>query len=260
MKALVFAAGLGTRLRPFTCNHPKALVEVAGKPMLRHVIDRLTQAGVDQIIVNVHHFADQIIEYLRKEQPTIPARIYISDETDHLLDTGGGIHKARRWLDDGEPFIVHNADILCNCDLESMMAQHVSTGADATLLVADRETSRKLLFDDYGRMTGWINLTTGETRFAPEVTAIPDPTTLKQLAFGGIHILSPTVFPLLKEYAAADNKFSIVPFYIHNTRALDIRAFAPRFDSYMWIDIGKPESLEKARRMMEARNTDTQQK
>lgn len=258
MKALVFAAGLGTRLRPFTCKHPKALVEVAGKPMLRHVIDRLTNAGVDEIVVNVHHFADQIINYLRREESEIPARIHISDESDRLLDTGGGILKARKWLDNGTPFIVHNADILCDTDLYSMVAQHISKDADATLLVADRETSRKLLFDADGRMRGWINLSTGETKFAPELADKPEVSALTQLAFGGIHVLSPSVFPLLEEYAKADNKFSIVPFYIYNTHALNIRAFAPTHGSYMWMDIGKPESLEKARIMMEASNTYTQ--
>lgn len=258
MKALVFAAGIGSRLRPYTDKHTKALVDVGGKPMLRNVIDRLTAAGVDDITVNVHHFAGQIKDYLSSVKSEIPAEIHISDESECLLDTGGGILRARKYLDSiktDEPFIVHNADILSTVDLQEMITHHTDTGADATLLVCDRDTSRKLAFDHSGRMHGWMNLGTGEIKAGPSVENPGDITKMHMLALGGIHILTPKVFPLLEKFAhTAGDKFSIIPFYINCTDLLDIRAYCPARDSYSWYDIGKPETLEKARQWLAARN------
>lgn len=256
MKALIFAAGIGSRLKPFTDSHPKALVDVGGKPMLRRVIDRLTDAGVDDITVNVHHFAGQIIDYLNREGHSIPADIHISDESDTLLDTGGGILHARRFLDgpEDEPFFVHNADILSTVDLKAMLRHHRESGADVTLLTADRDTSRKLLFDDNGRMQGWINTGTGEVKAGPAASARLDPYSMHRLAFGGIHVLTPKVFPLLEDFAKADNIFSVIPFYIKNTENLFIRAYNPPAGSYSWYDIGKPVTLEKARQWFAARD------
>ena len=257
MKALVFAAGLGTRLKPFTESHPKALVDIGGKPMLRRVIDRLTETGVENIIVNVHHHAAQIVDYLENERDNIPAEIYISDESDRLLDTGGGILHARALLDnnDNEPFIVHNADILSTVNLSEMMERHHRSGADVTLLSADRPTSRKLLFDTEGRMHGWTNVNTEEVKYGPSYNRLHTPEcNLIPLAFGGIHIMSPKIFPLLEDYAKEDNKFPIVPFYIRNTLTLNIRAYCPPADSYTWYDIGKPETLEKARSWLAGHN------
>ncbi len=256
MKALVFAAGLGTRLRPYTEKHPKALVDVCGKPILRRVIDRLTNAGVDDITINVHHFADQIKAYLTSESVSIPAALHISDESDKLLDTGGGILHARQWLDNSNngPFIVHNADILSTIDLKAMLSQHTNSGADITLMTADRNTSRKLIFDSLGRMLGWTNLNTGEVKTVYEDDIIQGECPTTALAFGGIHILSPKVFPLLEEFAHDDDRFSIIPFYIANARRLDIRAYCPTKSSYSWYDIGKPETLEQARLWLSGHN------
>ena len=141
MKAIIFAAGLGTRLRPLTNDRPKALVEVGGVAMLEHVIKRLINHGIDEIVINTHHFGDKIIEFV-KTKNNFGITIHISDERDLLLDTGGGILKARKWLDGNDPIIIHNADILTDFDLHKMVKQHVDNNADVTLLVTDRKTSR----------------------------------------------------------------------------------------------------------------------
>ena len=149
MKAMIFAAGLGTRLKPLTDHMPKALVPVAGKPILEHVIGKLKSSGFDEVVINVHHFADQIIDFL-KAKDNFGIKIWISDETDELLDTGGGIQKAAPYFD--EPFLVHNADILSNVDLKALYDFHRTSGNDATLLVSPRKTVRYLLFDEKNRL------------------------------------------------------------------------------------------------------------
>jgi NDP-sugar pyrophosphorylase family protein len=243
MKALVFAAGLGTRLKPFTLEHPKALVEVGGVPMLGRVIRKLKAFGVTEIVVNVHHFANQVKEYLGSAD--FGVTIHISDESDELLDTGGGVLKAQPWLDGSEPFVVHNADVLTDVDIKDMYAQHLASGADVTLLCAPRKTARYFYFDALSkRLQGWANTQSGETRpagFAPTSEML-------QLAFNGVHIMSPSVFNALKSYASA-NKFSISPFYIDNAAKLDIRAYVPQYD-YQWLDVGKPETLELANKLI----------
>ena len=159
---MIFAAGLGTRLRPLTDHTPKALVSVAGKPMLERVILRLKEAGFNDITVNIHHFGEQIIEFLRANND-FGITIHLSDERDMLLDTGGGIKKARPFLDGNEPFLVHNADILSDINLAELYRHHRESNAEATLLVSQRQTSRYLLLDDANRLHGWINKSTGET-------------------------------------------------------------------------------------------------
>lgn len=236
MKAMVFAAGLGTRLRPLTDDRPKALVEVNGIPMLEHVIRHITGCGFNEIIVNVHHFGDMVIDFINSRQ--WKAEIYISDERDELLDTGGGILKAREWLDDGKPFLVHNADILTDLDLSMMYRHHVEAGADATLLVAKRETVRYLLFDNADRLQGWTNIKTGEVK--PDGFKY-DKEVHVPLAFGGVHVVSPTIFDSLSKYSA-ERKFSITPYYVSACRELKIMGYSPK-DSYRWFDIGKPETL-----------------
>lgn len=239
VKALVFAAGLGTRLKPFTLEHPKALVPVGGVPMLGRVITNLCDAGMTEVVVNVHHFADQIIDYLNKNDFGI--EISISDERDLLLDTGGGILKARRFLDTDKPFIVHNADILTDVDLAAMYDCHIRSGAEATLLTMERETSRYLYFDRTdNRLAGWENRKTGERL---PVGFNPD-SGLKALAFGGIHVLSPSVFKRLENFSDTP-VFSIIPFYVSEIGTTDIRAYVPSSD-FTWIDVGKPESLRRA--------------
>ena len=163
MKAMIFAAGLGTRLRPLTDNMPKALVPVAGKPMLERVILRLKEAGFNEITVNIHHFGEQIIDFLRAHD-NFGTEIHISDERGMLLDTGGGIKKARPFLDGQEPFLVHNADILTDIDLAGLYRHHLESDAESTLLVSERKTSRYLLFDDDYHLHGWINKSTGEVK------------------------------------------------------------------------------------------------
>ena len=188
MKAMIFAAGLGTRLKPLTDHMPKALVPVAGKPMLEHVIGKLKAAGFNEIVINVHHFANQIIDFL-KEKNNFGIQIWISDETEELLDTGGGIKKAAHFFD--EPFLVHNADILSNVDLRTLYEHHLTSGNDATLLVSPRKTVRYLLFNDGNRLCGWVNKDTLQTK--PE-GFVYQPEVQKEYAFGGIHIISPTLF------------------------------------------------------------------
>lgn len=244
MNALVFAAGLGTRLRPLTLDRPKALVEVGGEPMLGRVIRRLAAAGVDRVVVNNHHFSNKVKSYLAANDFGVETAV--SDESDLLLDTGGGLLKARRLLDDGQPFFVHNADIFTDLDLAAMAEAHRRSGAGATLLVQPRRSSRQLLFDRCGRLMAWENIKTGEVRPAGAETAGLEP-----LAFGGIHILSPSVFEPLSRYSS-EPVFPIVPFYVDNAKKIDIRAYlAPT--STNWFDIGNPEKLEAARQFISSR-------
>lgn len=239
MKALVFAAGLGTRLRPLTDTCPKALVPVAGRPMLDRVIDKLVDAGVDTIVVNVHHHAPMIIRHLEQLKRD-GVRILVSDESNLLLDTGGGILNASPLLDGDEPFIVHNADILTDFDIRQMVDRHRQSGADATLLVSSRPSSRYFLFDkSSGRLEGWTNQKTGEVK-----PAGADIDNLEHLAFGGVHVLSPSVLRSLADYAPGP-VFSIVPFYVDCCHSLDIAGYRPAAP-YRWHDIGSLEKLAEA--------------
>ena len=236
MKALIFAAGLGTRLKPLTDTMPKALVPIDGKPLLEHVILKLKAAGFNQIIINVHHFPDQIIEFL-KSKNNFDLRIEISDERDKLLDTGGGVKKAKWFFDDGKPFLVHNVDILSNIDLQSLYQQHLETSPLATLVVSERDTFRYFLFDEEARLKGWINEKTGEVR--------PDHLThtelYNKLAFSGIQVLSPDVFKLMDHFP---DHFSIVDFYLRNAAQQQIKAYVPH--ALKMIDVGKLNVLTEA--------------
>ena len=167
---MIFAAGLGTRLRPLTDNMPKALVPVAGKTMLERVILKLKDAGFHDITINIHHFGSQIIDFLRANQ-NFGVDIHISDERGELLDTGGGIKKARPLLESNEPFLIHNADILTDLDLNAFYHHHLESDADATLLTNHRKTSRYLLMNQDNRLCGWTNLSTGEV--LPKNSIIP---------------------------------------------------------------------------------------
>lgn len=244
---MIFAAGLGTRLKPFTDSHPKALAEVCGRPLLGLVIGKLKAAGVDQFVINIHHFGRQICDYLAQNDD-FGVRIDISDESDRLLDTGGGILAARRWLDDGDDFVVHNADILTDFDIKAMTAFHRDSLSDVSLLGAQRKTKRYLVFGRVDHvMHGWTNIETGETR--PAGLEVTDGQQL--LAFGGVHVLSPGIFPSLERYARTIGegreipKFSIIDFYIASCDHLKISAYCPPLP-YRWHDIGKPESLASA--------------
>lgn len=241
---MIFAAGLGTRLKPLTDSMPKALVPVAGKPMLEHVILKLKNAGFHEIVINVHHFADQIIHFL-KEKDNFGITIHISDETDCLLDTGGGIKKASSFFTDGEPILIHNVDILSNMDLKGLYTYHQTSGNDATLLVSSRKTARYLLFNNENRLCGWINKDTHQTK--PE-NFVYKPEEQKEYAFSGIHVISPTLF----NYMGDDwsGKFSIMDFYLQNCSKARLGGYTT--DNLQIIDIGKPETLEKAEAFINA--------
>jgi len=240
MKAMIFAAGLGTRLKPLTDSIPKALVPIAGKPLLEHVILKLKAAGFDEIIVNVHHFPDQIIEFL-KANNNFGIRIEVSDERDQLLDTGGGIRKAKQFFDDGQPFLVHNVDILSDIDLKELFQQHLAADSLATLVVSRRDTFRYLLFDDDQRLCGWINEKTGETK----PIRFDDISGFNKLAFAGIHVFSPRVFELMDDL---DAKFPIMDFYLSNAQTQVIKGFIPT-DFHM-LDVGKLNVLDEAERFV----------
>lgn len=241
MNAMIFAAGLGTRLRPLTDTIPKSLIEVGGMTMLDHAINAVIAAGATTVVVNVHHFASMIIAHCQSH--TYKAKIIISDESDMLLDTGGGLAKAIEWFadNDNDPVIVHNADILTDINLRMMVDYHRRTHADVTLLTAPRESSRALLFDSADRMHGWINITTGETR-----PIGVNPEDFNALPFGGIHVISPETLHLLKQYSQGKTKFSITPFYIDMAGHLDIRSWKQP-EGTMWVDIGRHETLALAR-------------
>lgn len=244
MKALIFAAGLGTRLKPLTDNTPKALIPIGGKPMLEHVILKLKASGFNEIVVNIHHHGQKIIDYLERMN-NFGLNIHISDERDCLLDTGGGIKHARKFLDGNEPFLVHNADILSNVDLKELYLHHIrpheSPGAAprcATLLVSRRESSRCLLFDKENQLHGWLNRETGEVK-----SPVPNflPSMYNGYAFSGIHVISPEVFKWMNKW---EGKFSIIDFYLAICAKTNIRAYP--MDNLQLLDIGKPEALAKA--------------
>lgn len=246
MKALIFAAGLGTRLQPWTLEHPKALVPVAGEPMLGRVICSLREQGFDDIVVNVHHFADQIKEYLA--QHDFGVRIRISDESDLLLDTGGGLLRAADLLfaENEDPVLVHNVDILSNADLRWLLGQHQASGAEATLLVSDRKSSRRLVTDSGGRLCGWHNVSTGEykpTGFAPAAL-------MTEVAFSGIHVVSAQMFRRMRERGYS-GVFPIMDFYLNECGEAHFQCC--KSDGLELIDIGKPETLRLANERLASR-------
>ena len=232
MKAFIFAAGLGTRLRPLTLDKPKALVEVGGKTMLERTINTLKDAGFSDFVVNVHHFADKIESYLA-ENDNFGCNISISDERALLLDTGGAVAAARRLLGD-EPFLVHNVDIMSNLDIRGFVDEALD-GALARLVVSDRPSSRRLLFDEDNCLCGWLNVKTGEVRGPAAET----PEIVRNiLAFSGIHIISPEVFDLMASWPA---KFSIIDFYLATCATHRIVSHVPA--NFKLQDMGTPEAV-----------------
>lgn len=237
---MILCAGLGTRLKPWTLEHPKALVPVGGIPMLRRVADNLRMQGFDDLTVNVHHFSDQIISYV--EDGNLPGcNIKISDESDALLDTGGGILRAERLLAQSEePFLVHNVDIMSNAELKSLYDNHVASGRDVTLLVSDRESSRKLIFEKENlRLKGWVNMATGEKRPAAIEESVND----RVLAFSGIYVMSVSVFEIMRRNGFS-GKFPIMDFFLSTLGDMKIEAVVQ--SGLDIIDIGKPDTLRKA--------------
>ena len=242
MKAMIFAAGLGTRLRPLTDTMPKALVPVCGNPLLFHVITKLKTAGYTELVVNVHHFAGQIREYLATHDFGLP--ISISDETEELLETGGGIAHAKDLiLPTEEPFLIHNVDILSNLDIPWFRSQ-TRPEAISTLLVSERETSRYLLFDGEMRLVGWTNVTTGEVR-SPYPDLNPDH--YHKLAFAGIHNLSPAIFDAF-EQSGFTGRFPIMDFSLRECANYPI--YGVSAPGLRLLDVGKVDSLSQAEELL----------
>jgi len=236
MKAMVLAAGLGTRLRPLTNDRPKALVEVAGRTLLEITLVRLREFGVREVIINVHHFADMVVEYLKKNH-NFGMRIEISRE-DVLLDTGGGLKKAAWFfLEEGQesPFILHNVDVISTIDLRRMMQFHTENQAFATLAVQDRQTSRYLLFDDQLQLCGRRSIKDKRDELVRPSSQV------QALAFSGIHVISPRLLPMISEAGV----FSIIDSYMRLAgEGKKIVGF--RADEYYWRDVGKLGSLKQA--------------
>lgn len=244
MNALILAAGLGTRLGELTSDRPKALVEVCGRTMLEHQLWHLSAAGFDRFVINIHHFAPKVKAFL-EEHDNFGLDIRLSDESDLLLDTGGGIRKAMRLFDGGQPVLVHNVDIFSSVDLKALYNGHIESRADSTLLVAQRSTSRYLYFDASGMLCGWSNEKTGQVR-----SPYPgfDKSQFTPCAFQGIHVLSQTLLPLLD--AIPEPRFSITDFYVDNAARLRLRSVLSDPDN--WVDAGKPETLERASQIIRA--------
>lgn len=244
MKAMIFAAGLGTRLKPITDTLPKALVPVCGKPLIEHIARKLKAAGVESAVVNVHHFADMIEEWV-SAQDILPMEV--SDEREQLLETGGGVLNAKPYLEGCGQFLIHNVDIISDLDIR-WMASRARRNAMATLLVSDRVTSRYLLFDpDTMRLKGWTNVVTGEVRSPyPEL----DVTQCRRLAFSGIHIMSDTVFAALEDFVSRQGldpehpRFPIMDFYLSACALYEI--YGVEADGLHLVDVGKLDTLEIA--------------
>ncbi|MEM1319293.1 MAG: nucleotidyltransferase family protein [Bacteroidota bacterium] len=234
MKAMILAAGMGTRLRPFTNYHPKALVEVNGMPLLEIAIRRLMYFGCRDIIINVHHFAEQIIRFLERNEH-FGINIALSDEQDQLLNTGGGLKKAASFFDDGQAFLLCNTDILTNLDLNAFYQAHLDSEALVTLGVRRRDTSRYLIFDQKGLMHGWANVKSGELCLPRQQS-----TALQLWAFSGLHIIDPALFKLMP----AEEAFSIIDLYLEVCADHPIQSY-PHNDS-LWLDVGRKEALAAA--------------
>jgi len=251
MKAMIFAAGLGTRLKPLTDTMPKALVPLAGKTLLAWQVETLRDAGITDIIVNVHHFPDMIIEEIRKNAGW-GCNIVVSDERDMLLDTGGGLRKAitnDQSPMPNEPILACNVDILSNIDLRALIASYTSSPSSTSLLVvSERQTQRYLCFDEQNRLCGWTNIATGEVKPANYQLPI---TNYQLLAFSGMQILSPEVLALLPQMK--QDKFSLIDFYLSVLDKVPLKAYVPQ--DYKMMDVGKIDQIEQAERFAEALNS-----
>ena len=235
MKALIFAAGKGTRLKPFTNHHPKALATVNGVPLLERNIRFLQSFGINDFVINIHHFGDQIVDFLRKND-NFGAKIEISDERGELLETGGGLVFARKFLDFQEDFLIMNADILTDLNVSEFVKYHQEKKDFATLAVSDRKSSRKLLFNSEMVLRGWLNVETGEQRLAEFNKGF------KALAFSGIHCINPEIFNKIKR----TGKFSIMEEYLDLMHTEQIQGFEHHG---ILIDVGRPESVLEAEKI-----------
>ena len=232
MKALIFAAGKGTRLKPFTDHHPKALALVNEVPLLERNIKYLKRFGINDFVINIHHYGDQIATFLKKNN-NFNSNIELSDEKDQLLETGGGLVFARKFLDHGEDFLIMNADILTDLDLNYFVEYHQEQKDFATLAVSDRKSSRKLLFNPEMILNGWRNVESGEQRLAEFIKGF------KPLAFSGIHCVNPAIFSKI----IRTGKFSIMEEYLDLMSHERIHGYE---HSARIIDVGRPESITEA--------------
>jgi len=233
MRAMILAAGLGTRLKPITNNIPKALVKISGTTLLEIGIKKLKTQGISDIIVNVHHFAEQIKKFLTVNY-NFGINISISDETEKLLDTGGGLKKAIWFFDDGKPFLLHNVDVISNINLETLYSFHLNSNAIATLAVRERESSRYLLFNSENILRGWKNIRTNK------IISSEDVKSLREYAFSGIHIIDPKIFPSMPD----GDIFSMIDLYLKVMKSKNICSYVDK-DSF-WMDVGNLESLKNA--------------
>ena len=249
MRSMIFAAGLGTRLKPLTDTLPKALVPLAGKTLLQWQIERLKAAGITDIVVNVHHFPDMIINYLR-DNDNFGCRIVVSDERDMLLETGGGLRKAKELLTPSpnsliasSPILICNVDILSNIDLPTLLKAY-NPEEMGVVVVSPRDTQRYLLFDETNRLCGWTNIATGEVRPA-SLTSSPNSHVASRLAFSGMQVLNPRIFDVMdKVVAEKGNKFSLIDLYLSIAEKEILRAFIP--ENYRMMDVGKIAQLSEA--------------
>jgi NDP-sugar pyrophosphorylase family protein len=242
MKAMILAAGLGTRLKPFTDHHPKALAVVNGKSLLQRNIEYLQDFGIDEVVVNVHHFADQIVDTINQNKGW-GSQVTISDESDEVLETGGGLLRAKGYFENEDKWLVMNADILTDLDLTKMFEADKAFEAKsegemvATLAVTNRTTSRNLIFNTAGTLCGWKNNTTSEEKWA---NPLKDPAMAVPKAFSGIQIVHANFFEAL----TMQGKFSLIDAYLQIAQHYAIH-FYDHSDGIL-LDVGKPESLEKA--------------
>ena len=255
MKAMIFAAGLGTRLKPLTDNMPKALVPLAGKTLLQWQIERLKAAGITDIVVNVHHFPDMIINYLN-EHDNFGCNIQVSDERDMLLETGGGLRKAQKFLTsnlstlDASPILVCNVDILSNIDLSTLINAY-NPEEMGVVVVSARDTQRYLLFDANNRLCGWTNVATGEMRGEEAIRQKAKGEELKMLAFSGIQVLNPRIFDRMDAVVQAKgDKFSLIDLYLSIAEKEILRAFIP--ENYRMMDVGKINQISEAETFAQA--------
>ena len=237
MVGVIFCAGLGTRLKPLTDTIPKALVPLAGKPLLQWQVEKLRDAGITDIIVNVHHFPDMIIDVVRANEGW-GSNILISDERNQLLETGGGLKKIinEQLKIFNNPILACNVDILSNIDLRALISAYERTGV-SQLVVSDRQTQRYLCFDEQNHLCGWTNIATGELKGRDGC----------HLAFSGMQILNTGILSLLKEMK--EDKFSLIDFYLRNMQHIPLHAFVPT--NYRMMDVGKISQIEEAERFAE---------
>ena len=235
MNALIFAAGLGTRLKPLTDTMPKALVPLAGKPLLQWQVEKLRDAGIRDLVVNVHHFPDQIIDAIRANNGW-GCHVEVSDERELLLDTGGGLRKALPLLGQG-PVLACNVDILSNIDVNALIARYEETGI-SQLVVSERQTQRYLCFDGNDILCGWTNIATGEVKGREG----------RHLAFSGMQVLNEDVLQGLDN--VEEKKFSLIPFYLEIIGKVPLRAFVP--EGYRMMDVGKIDQITQAEAFAES--------